>query len=111
MTDEEPVGDSNTARADSSPDASSDAKTVQSDWTTSEQPSAAIIDCIAAASDRSPLDMTPLHEYVDPEALDAIVTSAKSASQSEFRVSFRYEELDVSVEANGTVTVTVERED
>lgn len=56
------------------------------DWSTT-RPSIAIIDSIAALENEDPLEMSttlemPLYEYVNPEALDALITEARRISVS-----------------------------
>jgi len=62
-----------------------------------EQPSIAVLEAVATATNRDPIDLPRLHDYVDPDALDALV-SAESADGS-VSVSFDYDGLEVTVDA------------
>lgn len=73
---------------------------------TAEQVSVSIIEAVAAASDvdASSLD-TPLYQVVDTDALDALVSSSASV-----RVAFEYEDHDVVVSEDRTISVDGEIE-
>ena len=59
-----------------------------------------VIDAVAAETDRDALDLPPLAEAVDPDALVAIADSDSRAV-----VSFPYAGQHVMVDGTGTVTV------
>ncbi|WP_227133401.1 HalOD1 output domain-containing protein [Halorubellus salinus] len=61
--------------------------------------SARVIEATAARTDRDALDLPPLAETVDPEALDAI------ADDSSAVLTFPYAGVDVTVDETGTVTL------
>ncbi|ELZ25066.1 hypothetical protein C475_10984 [Halosimplex carlsbadense 2-9-1] len=72
--------------------------TVACDWAVThayedERPSHAVVRAVAAATDRSVVDLDPLHETVDTDAFDDLLGRGTRT-----RVSFRY--------AGCTVTVT-----
>lgn len=77
---------------------------VQSDWKRNGDPSEAIVDAIAIATGRDPLDVEPLQNYVDTDALDALVTP-QSDDDGHVRVAFSYESLDVVATSKGVVEV------
>ena len=58
-----------------------------------------VIEATAARTDRDALDLPPLAETVDPEALDVI------ADDSGAVLTFPYAGVDVTVDETGTVTV------
>lgn len=62
-----------------------------------EQPSIAVIEAVATATNRGPIDLPCLHDVVDPEALDAL-TSTGSAD-TRVSVSFDYDGLEVTVDS------------
>lgn len=66
---------------------------------------AAVVDSVAAVLGRDPLDVDPLYEYVDTDALDALVSAAGRKASPYLSASFRYEDADVTVRADGTVVV------
>ncbi len=60
----------------------------------------AVVSLVAETADRDPLDLPPLYDAVDPEALDRLCTRT---SDSELRVSFEYAGYTVLVEGSGIV--------
>lgn len=67
-----------------------------------ETPTEAVVAAITAASCRDPTEMTPLHEFVDPEALNAIFRSRSNerANPSDTRIEFGIEAEHVTVTAD-----------
>ena len=63
--------------------------------------SLAVVVVVAAATDRDPLELAPLHDVVDPTALDALFSESANGLQGS--VSFRYEGFDVTVFDGGTI--------
>ena len=59
-----------------------------------------IVEAIADHADADPLAMTPLGFVLDPEALDALVNTG-----TDVRVSFEYDDHNVVVRADGTISV------
>lgn len=59
-----------------------------------------IVDAIADHVDTDPVAMTPLGYVLDPEALDALVSTA-----ADVEVSFTYDDHTVVVDADERVTV------
>jgi len=71
--------------------------TVAPDWTVTnaygdEAPSDAVVRSVAAATDRTVVDLDPLYETVDSDALDDLFERGASV-----RMSFRYGGCDVTV--------------
>ena len=60
----------------------------------------AIISLVAETDGRDPLELPPLYEAVDPEALNQL---CMSSSDSDLRVSFTYAGFTVLVEGSGIV--------
>ncbi|MCL9814321.1 HalOD1 output domain-containing protein [Natranaeroarchaeum aerophilus] len=60
----------------------------------------AVVSLVAETGDRDPLDLPPLYDAVDPEALDRLCART---SDSELRVSFEYAGYTVLVEGTGIV--------
>lgn len=81
-------------------------------------PAVAVIEAVAAASGRcvrprrDPAgddgqdELPPLHETIDPDALNALVDSPGAAGRSAVTVEFVYCGYDVTVDGTGQVTVT-----
>lgn len=66
-----------------------------------DRPSVAVLEAVAAEEGCKPTDLdVPLYEYVDPEALDALVSSPIDGL-----ISFRYYGYDLTIDGNGTVWV------
>lgn len=67
-----------------------------------------VIDRIADHRGVDPLDLeTPLHEVVDPDALDTLFApTSRGSPRPTGRVTFPYEDCQVAVESDGTVHVT-----
>ena len=80
-------------------------KSVRLNWTQSEGPSATVIEAVASATDRDELELPPLHEYVDADALDAVVTSRQTEDSDGVSVSFDYADVEVVVDSRGWVEV------
>ena len=60
-----------------------------------EPPSAAVIAAVAEATDQSPLEMKPLAEVIDPNALDALLITDNKPPSMAF--TFEYCENQVTV--------------
>ncbi|WP_313694335.1 HalOD1 output domain-containing protein [Halorarum halobium] len=66
-----------------------------------------VVEAVASATGRDPLDLPSLEHHVDSEALDALVESA--AAGSDLRVSFDYAGVDVVVRAGGEIVASFRR--
>lgn len=67
-------------------------------------PSESVIHRIADHKGVDPLELTPLYESIDPDALDALVRTA-SVNASTFQVEFTHQGCDVTVSGDGSVHV------
>ena len=76
-------------------------RTTSEDETVSET----VIAAVADAKGVSPLDLDPLYDSIDPDALDQLFDHAGGGS-SITRLSFEMADCEVHVRANGEVTVT-----
>lgn len=70
-----------------------------------ETPSMLIVQAVAETTGQDPLEMTPIYEYVDTDALDTLLDSGEGATPV-IRVKFEYEGCLVKVTADGDVSVT-----
>jgi hypothetical protein len=59
-----------------------------------------IVEAVADRSDADPLELPPLYDYVDPDALDAFVRGTADGV-----VAFRYAGDAVTVDSSGEVDV------
>lgn len=64
----------------------------------------AIVETVAAVTGHNVVDMPPLYETVDSEALSELVTAPKSGEQP-IEVTFSYQDCRVAVSNRGTVAV------
>jgi len=69
--------------------------------------SSLVIESVAEATDTDPLRLPPLHDVVDPGALDRLFTgeSGLGTRATDGHVTFRYHGCDVTVHANEGTTV------
>lgn len=75
------------------------------EWS-STRPSTAVIESVAAAADRAPTELEPLYNYVDPDALDALVRAGSTqATEGVTTLVFRFDGYDVTVYSDGEVVV------
>jgi hypothetical protein len=66
---------------------------------------------VAEQKDVPPEELRPLSDVVDPEALDTLFASAPGTDHREGRVSFAYEGLSVTIDQNGSISVTASQQD
>ena len=84
----------------------SPAHRVHFDPTNSGQLSSAIVSAISTAADRSPRDIGPLWETIDPEALERLLDHAAARGDaSSFGLEFSIDGLDVVVTDCGEIVV------
>lgn len=63
-------------------------------------PTLAVIQSVARVGDREPIDLPPLADYVDPEALDELI-----GSHSDVAVQFDYAGVEVEIDGSGAIVV------
>lgn len=73
-------------------------------WDQAERPSIAVVEAVAAETDRDPTDVPPLQGRIDTDALDTLVTAANQTGDGVV-VSFEYDGVDVSLDSDGTLDV------
>lgn len=74
----------------------------QHDWTSNDSFTVTIVKALAVVTGTEPVEMEPLHSVVDPDALDAALSSGKEAG---VRVEFEYAEQSVTVTGSGEVLI------
>lgn len=90
---------------DRSPGGSPEAVETQFDWTETS-PLVAVLRTVSIARNCDRTEMEPLAEYVDADALRAVVREGEGrAGDRSVSVSFSYDGHDVTVETDGTVVV------
>lgn len=71
---------------------------------TTVTPSTAVIERIADASNCDPLELEPLHESIDPDALDRLIRGNGTEPHDHIRsVSFLYGKYEVTVRSSGSI--------
>lgn len=74
------------------------------DWSEVERPSVTVVRAVAAVTNREVFDLPQLREYVDPDALDRLL--ADRGDRPDVRVSFRYADVDVTVNSDGCIEIS-----
>lgn len=69
----------------------------------SDSPSMAIITGVANVKGEDPLELTPLYEYFDADALDDLLESAIRENTS-VEITFEYEGVTVSIDDSNSLT-------
>ena len=73
---------------------------MESSFSSSRSTVERIVDAVASHSDTDPLDLSPLHEAIDADALDSLFHEGSSGS-----VRFQYAGRTVTVDSEGSVDV------
>lgn len=69
--------------------------------------STTIVDAVACASGTDPMDLPPLYEHVDLEALDELVAhDVGHPTNTDLTITFSFESYEVSVRGDGEIVVT-----
>jgi len=84
-------------------------RAVHRDWTEYDHPTTAIVESLAEVFDADPMDVPPLHDYVDTDALNALVTPA--TDRGSVTVSFTHEYARVLIDSDGDLTIYVRAEE
>jgi hypothetical protein len=75
----------------------------------SEAVSHAVVEAVASARDTDPLELPPLYDAVDPDALNRLFDYEHAATSSATAcIQFRMAECDVVVHRDGTVEATAD---
>lgn len=98
---------SNTTRSD----ASSGNSQTRFDWNGFFQPSTAVAEAVATATGREPTELEPIHESIDTDALDKIVTPTDTEGDAPVNVSFMYEGVEVLVDSQRGIEIRQFTED
>lgn len=79
-------------------------ETVHYDPESPVRPGELVVTSVADVADADPLELEPLYETVDPEAIDEFVASGGSAD-FDGHISFTYEGYAVTVRASGLLEI------
>ncbi|NHN41305.1 hypothetical protein G9C85_06600 [Halorubellus sp. JP-L1] len=77
------------------------------DWS-STNPSVAIVETVAVTLNREPNKLPPLYDFIDPDAIDALLSRPNSRG---VHLSFVYAGVRITVDDDGTVTIHPRGED
>lgn len=91
-----------TGTTDSEPTSDADPVVSLRDERTDAETSQRVVTAVAAATEKGVEELEPLYYSVDPDALNDLF----AASRGDLEVEFTYEGVDVTVEPDGSVTVT-----
>lgn len=72
------------------------------DWT-SVSPPVAVVEALEETTGQASEELEPLYDYIDPDALESLVTSRRSGDGPAVR--FRYDGHRVTVEGAGTIII------
>ncbi|RQG92945.1 hypothetical protein EA462_01630 [Natrarchaeobius halalkaliphilus] len=71
-----------------------------------QQPSLAVPVAVASFTEEDPLELTPLYEVVEPDALDSLFEhAARTDGNGVHQLWFRYEGVDVGVRSDGQIEI------
>ena len=68
-----------------------------------------VINAVADAKGVDPLDLDPMYDTIDPDALDALFRDGE-ASLAGTELRFEYEDCEVRIEGSGEVSITLSEE-
>ena len=71
----------------------------------SETPTEAIIHALAKAADIDPLELPPLYEFIDADALNNLFQQHQGAVDSEAVLSFKIDNWNLFVRADGRIRI------
>ena len=74
-------------------------------WQSTARPSVEVVEAVAAATERDALELPPLNDYVDPDALDTLLSAVAEKGSESAHVTFSYDGIRVTVDSTGAVTV------
>ena len=60
----------------------------------------AVIQTVAETTNTDPLELPPLYETIDPDALDALIADMQAGT-----ISFTYTDCEITVHSDSTVTI------
>ncbi|GAB7019783.1 HalOD1 output domain-containing protein [Halostagnicola bangensis] len=84
---------------------------IRYEWTEPGRPSTAVIEAIAAVTDSEPVAMPSIYDFIDLEALDTIIANQSTGRTDTISVSFQYDDIDVTVDSDGSIEIRPPRAD
>ena len=79
---------------------------VHHDWQGSEPPTVAVVEAVAAATDRTPTGLPLLQNTLDPDALNALLTRGAAS----VTISFQYAGVIVSASGDGSIKIRIDKD-
>jgi hypothetical protein len=80
-----------------------DSQRVVYDWRQSDGPAAAIIEATAEATNSQSMELPPLQEYADVDSLNALL-----ANSGTVEIAFEYDQVTVTIAADGKLVVALD---
>ena len=81
---------------------------VHHDFTGTQTASLAVIEAVSAVSGTDPIELPPLYDVVNPDALNALFEPHERRTDSNLRVEFSYNGFDIVVRGGSEVVVRLE---
>lgn len=82
---------------------------VRLDWTDFGDPSSGIVEAVSRATNERPTELPPLHDAVETDALNVLLTEDDRPTDVPFTVTFSYAGHRVTATADGEVIVRRDR--
>jgi len=75
------------------------------DWTEYGEPSSGVVEAVSRATDERATDLPPLHDAVETDALNVLLTDEARVAEATFTVTFSYADHRITASADGEVVV------
>ena len=95
-----------TGSSDAPDQSDSPPQAVHHDWQGLEPPSVAVVEAVAAATDRTPTELPLLQNTLDPDALNALLTGGTAS----VTISFQYAGVIVSASGDGIIKIRIDKD-
>jgi len=95
-----------TGSSDAPDQSDSPPQAVHHDWQGLEPPSVAVVEAVAAATDRTPTELPLLQNTLDPDALNALLTRGAAS----VTISFQYAGVIVSASGDGIIKIRIDKD-
>lgn len=80
---------------------------VSVDWSRSDSPSTVVVTAVAEVTGTDPVEMPPLYEVVDPDALDSLLArEGHSTNGTMTCVTFTYQGCEIAITTSGDVSIS-----
>ncbi len=82
---------------------------VRLDWTDYGDPSSGVVEAVSRATDQRATDLPPLHDAVETDALNVLLSDDDRSTDASFSIAFSYAHHRITAAADGEVVVRPER--